>query len=65
MTKIDISLIKLMHIDSFKQLFHCRNSITIKTAVIKRSTIEQKMFYSEQTFMGNPQWVQRDAMISE
>jgi len=23
------------------------------------------MFYSEQTFMGNPQWVQWDTMISE
>jgi len=38
------------HIESFKQHFHCRDSVIIKTDVTKSSTFKQKMLFSEQTF---------------
>jgi len=46
--KIDVfdKIDDLLHIDTFKQLFHCKDGLITSTAVIKSSTFEQKMLYS-------------------
>jgi len=52
MIKIDVfnTIDDVLHIGSFEQLFHRRDSTIIMTNVIKSSTFEHKMLYSERTF---------------